>query len=424
MPIENVTANRGYELPAGANNLIDDVDRLIAAINAIDVDVADLLVALAAKAGLVSPIFTGTPQAPTAVLGTNSAQIATTAFVQAAAAALVDSAPGTLDTLNELAAALGDDPNFATTVANALALRLRFDASQTLNDTQKLQGINNLGLFDRFARYDAAQTISDAGKRVLLGNVSAALLSGYLSPGGLTLSNAADADHDITVAPGSAGSDDADVSAVLMRLAAARTKQADATFAEGNNAGGMISGNTLPTSGTVHVWLIMKADGTVDVCFSTSLSPTLPTGFVYKRRIGSLRTDASANIRNFVQVGDEFILLAPVQDSTTTGLGTTAVLFACTVPVGFPVVVIGSGFTYHPSSSNVGVNLTCPDQTDASVTGLHLVFNSPVVNIPASFGINRIRTNSNGQLRVRSASASTGFTWNTFGWVDTRGRLA
>ncbi|MFP8445733.1 phage tail protein [Citrobacter braakii] len=68
-----------------------------------------------------SPTFTGTPKAPTAAAGNNSTQLANTAFVQAAIAALVASSPAALDTLNELAAALGNDPNFATTMTNALA---------------------------------------------------------------------------------------------------------------------------------------------------------------------------------------------------------------------------------------------------------------------------------------------------------------
>ena len=58
--------------------------------------------------------------APTAVAGTNNTEIANTAFVQTTIANLVDSAPETLNTLNELSAALGDDPNFATTVANRI----------------------------------------------------------------------------------------------------------------------------------------------------------------------------------------------------------------------------------------------------------------------------------------------------------------
>lgn len=65
--------------------------------------------------------LTGVPTAPTAAPGTNTPQLANTAFVQAAIAALVASSPAALDTLNELAAALGNDPNFATTITNALA---------------------------------------------------------------------------------------------------------------------------------------------------------------------------------------------------------------------------------------------------------------------------------------------------------------
>ncbi len=74
-----------------------------------------------AKAPLDSPALTGTPTAPTAAGGTNTTQLATTAFVKAAIDALINAAPGALDTLNELAAALGDDANFAATMTAALA---------------------------------------------------------------------------------------------------------------------------------------------------------------------------------------------------------------------------------------------------------------------------------------------------------------
>jgi hypothetical protein len=76
-----------------------------------------------ASHNLASPTFTGTPAAPTANPGTNTTQIATTAYVDSATANLVNSAPATLDTLNELAAALNDDANFSTTVTDSLALK-------------------------------------------------------------------------------------------------------------------------------------------------------------------------------------------------------------------------------------------------------------------------------------------------------------
>ena len=101
--------------------------------------------ALAAKAPLVSPDLTGTPTAPTAAAGTSSTQIATTGFVAAAVAALVNGSPGALDTLNELAAALGDDANFASTVTNALALKT--EKSANLSDLVSAAAARtNLGL--------------------------------------------------------------------------------------------------------------------------------------------------------------------------------------------------------------------------------------------------------------------------------------
>jgi hypothetical protein len=75
-------------------------------------------------APLASPTLTGTPTAPTAAANTNTNQIATTAYVQTELADLVASAPAALDTLNELAAAMGNDANFATTVTNSLAGKL------------------------------------------------------------------------------------------------------------------------------------------------------------------------------------------------------------------------------------------------------------------------------------------------------------
>ena len=71
-----------------------------------------------------APALTGNPTAVTQTAGDNSTRIATTAYADTAVSNLVAAAPATLDTLNELAAALGDDPNFATTVTNSIATKL------------------------------------------------------------------------------------------------------------------------------------------------------------------------------------------------------------------------------------------------------------------------------------------------------------
>lgn len=79
--------------------------------------------ALDLKANLVSPVMTGVPAAPTATAGTNTTQLATTAFVRTEVTNVINAAPAALDTLNELAAALGNDAAFSTTVTNSLALK-------------------------------------------------------------------------------------------------------------------------------------------------------------------------------------------------------------------------------------------------------------------------------------------------------------
>lgn len=124
--------------------------------------------ALNLKANLASPTFTGSVQVPNATAGDNTNLAANTAFVTAAVAQgkadLVASAPGLLDTLNELATAIGDDPSFSATMATSLGNRLRVDtATQGLSAPQKANAVTNLGL--------AAVASSGAKADVGLGNV-------------------------------------------------------------------------------------------------------------------------------------------------------------------------------------------------------------------------------------------------------------
>lgn len=122
---------------------------------------------LLAYAKLDSPNFTGKPTAPTADQSSNDTQLATTAFVRSAIAALVDSSPGALDTLNELAAALGNDPNFATTMTNALAGKM--DKAANGADIQnKSMFVQNIGL---------KETLNPT-KRVSIGNIGTGVFDG------------------------------------------------------------------------------------------------------------------------------------------------------------------------------------------------------------------------------------------------------
>ncbi|MFB1421815.1 phage tail protein [Citrobacter freundii] len=138
-------------LIGGAPATLDTLKEIAAAINNDPNFSTTINNALALKAPLASPALTGTPTAPTAAQTVNNTQIATTAFVKSAVAGLVGSSPEALDTLNELAAALGNDPNFATTVMNALAGKQPLDATLTNLSGKSISGLlEYLGLSDAF----------------------------------------------------------------------------------------------------------------------------------------------------------------------------------------------------------------------------------------------------------------------------------
>ena len=118
------------------------------------------------KADLASPVLTGTPSAPTAAASTNSTQIATTEFVKTAVANLVASAPSTLDTLNELALALGSDASFSTTVSNAIGLKAPIN-NPTFTGTVSGIAKSMVGLGNADDTSDANKPISTAAQSAL-----------------------------------------------------------------------------------------------------------------------------------------------------------------------------------------------------------------------------------------------------------------
>jgi len=136
----------------GAPATLDTLKEIAVAINNDPKFSTTINNALALKAPLSSPELTGTPTAPTAAQSVNNTQIATTAFVKSAIAGMVGSAPAALDTLNELAAALGNDPNFATTMLNALAGKQPLD-----NTLTNLSGKDVAGLLTYLGLGEAAK---------------------------------------------------------------------------------------------------------------------------------------------------------------------------------------------------------------------------------------------------------------------------
>lgn len=159
----------------GAPATLDTLKEIAAAINNDPNFSTTINNALALKAPLSSPALTGTPTAPTAAQSVNNTQIATTAFVKSAIAAMVGSAPAALDTLNELASALGNDPNFATTMLNALAGKQPLD-----NTLTNLSGKDVAGLLAYLGLGEAAKRDVGTGENQIPDMASFASGDGWM----------------------------------------------------------------------------------------------------------------------------------------------------------------------------------------------------------------------------------------------------
>ncbi|EKP2485428.1 prophage tail fiber N-terminal domain-containing protein, partial [Escherichia coli] len=126
--VDDLNATNASTTEKGLVQLCSDTDNDSEELAATPKAVKTVMEETKTKAPLDSPAFTGTPTTPTPPDDAAGLEAANAAFVRKLLAALVGSSPEVLDTLNELAAALGNDPNFATSMMNALA------GKQPLND--------------------------------------------------------------------------------------------------------------------------------------------------------------------------------------------------------------------------------------------------------------------------------------------------
>lgn len=303
-------------------------------------------------------------------------------------------------------------------------------------------GIGRLttGTPDTLAR-ESVQGSSNGGSLVSLpaGNkvVTCALLKDDLTPDGLArvrrlplyyftgfeTAAAADADHDVTIQPGTAR-DDADGADIS--LASALTKQIDATFATGNNAGGMQTGETVQADTWYALYAIRQSGtGVVDAFFSPSFSsPSLPSGYTQKRYIRAYRTDGSANIIPSYQAGDFFGWSLYQAEAANADPGVSAVLktLAYVPPrIVRPKLLVRlnettAAATYLLVNSPLGSN-------DTPGANNHTVWISGSLN-DQSREID-VWTNASGQVRFELTRSDSDLAVNmtTFGYHDPRNRL-
>jgi len=246
------------------------------------------------------------------------------------------------------------------------------------------------------------------------------VLRSYLA--GLTMSTAG-ASATMSIAAGQSADS---TNAVLMTLTAiAKTTSA---WAVGTATGGIDTG-AIANNTWYHFYVIRRPDtGVVDVVFSLSAtSPTLPTNYTQFRRIGSGRTNGSAQWTSFVQYADSFLWLSPVLDISAGNPGTAAVTRTLTTPTGVVTKAV-MNVNLNEGASRSQCYLSELTLTDLAVS----ITISPLgsVSTPAtgsdSDAMTKVEvfTNTSSQIRSRlgSSDAGTFLYIATLGWVDTRGR--
>jgi len=252
-----------------------------------------------------------------------------------------------------------------------------------------------------------------------LGTTLFLTLRNYLS--GLTLSTAGSS-ATFGVAAGQAADS---TNTTLMELPSALSKT---TGAWGFGNSGALDTGTIANSTIYHAYEIQRPDtGEVDACVSLSASaPTfgahIPAAYTRYRRIGTMKTNGSAQWVGFTQKGDNFLWSSPVADvSGAAPPNTNALNLALTVPTGVQVEALivaelaytsAQGYSYYSSL----------DTTDGTAGGGGR--NDQYVNSTLIDAIDNLcrRTNTSAQIRARFSTTGVLYYITTLGWIDRRGR--
>lgn len=231
----------------------------------------------------------------------------------------------------------------------------------------------------------------------------------FVEHGGQLANNGTDADHDIDIA--AFARMDSGFAAWIVRDSAI-TKQIDAAWAAGTNAGGLDTGS-VTTAEWYHLWAIKNpTSGVVDVLFSLSATaPTMPSGYTLKRRLGAVLTDGSANIVAFVQTGD-VVLLKDLPGNNDTALGdTSAHLIAVSVPDG---VTVEARLRIGNAIGATQVLVSSPFVNDEAPA----VTTPPFCNTYGGHIAEVEVLTATGEVRARCTSAESIVYIGTIGWRD------
>lgn len=266
------------------------------------------------------------------------------------------------------------------------------------------------------------------GQRINIPAGIAGLLQGLMMA-----NNGSDATNDIDITSGYA----ADSTGVFVMNGPAYTKQLDANFAAGTNAGMRNSAVAIANT-TYAIYLATTTAGAgADYYAHTSSDPAIAlaalqaeTGgstYAYLRRVGYILRESGAIVA-FSQNGDEFLRTAH-QDINASNPGTSAVLASLRVPAGIKVrAKITTMLVDATPAADTACVVTSPDQTDISpalANDIYIFGNGGAPAMAASSS-KEVRTDTSGRVRYRLGASDADRTLqiNTFGWIDDRGRFS
>lgn len=251
---------------------------------------------------------------------------------------------------------------------------------------------------------------------------------GFIS-GLVTTNSVVDAANDVTVSAGicSASGGDAD-----MLLAVAMTKQIDAAWSVGSDAGGLDTG-TVAVDTSYYVWLIMRSDtGAVDVLLSLSSSnPTMPANYDYKRRVGAVLTNGTAALYGFetnevsgggVRVQSMGAMEAGQDVSTTTIVNGTEYPMTLSCP-DMPCEVIMMAMLRGGGSSIAGMKFYNASGTPFTNYSYGNIMNADNTGNTLSSGKEVTLAIQGNDIfyKVETAATAATLLWiNTVGWIDGR----
>lgn len=237
---------------------------------------------------------------------------------------------------------------------------------------------------------------------------------GYLNRKIILSNNSVDSNNDVDFSKGFFQFSDytgrAEISSPL-------TKQLDANWNSGNNAGMLDTGSKLPNTWYHCFGIYNLVTQESDILASSSLTPLLPNGYTKYKRVGSILTDGSGNIKQFFQYNNEFEWKTPVLDINTVMGTTSGSLYTINTPNGVSTKAIMNCFMTGGGGEDIIITNPAIDNLAPSKTAAPLAGN--LVNPGGgSNGPFKVTTNTSSQIRIRTTATGTTLRVSVLGWND------